>query len=623
MKTIDQIKNRILFQFFKLLKNTRFWKSHYLIIRELKYFRWVVFLAIIFALLGAALEGLGVGFLLTFLQSLTEPNSNPSGIGVDWVDLGILGINDPPEKRIYKISFLILITTLFRAGFTYLGALFIDIGQLRLSYQLRLRIFGHLQSLPLSYFAKTRSGELINSITNEIGQVMQAVGVIATMSIKGSTLLVYVVSMTLLSWQLTLISVALFSLLTAGISVLLRQIREASFDNTLARGRYTTVAIEFINGIRTIQAFAAQQYERKRHYQANYRYLAASTKSVALRALIEPLAEGVATSIIICILLVTFSTLIPSGQLQVASLLTFLFILLHMLPIVKQLNGARARFSTFYGSFANIKHVLLSKSIPDLIDGHIRFQGFNRAIEFRSVDFGYDYEQLVLHNVTFTIYPGQTTAVVGASGAGKSTLIDLIPRFYDPTEGQILVDGIDLRQFNIESLRRNLAIVSQDTFIFNDTVRNNIAYALEDINEEEIYEVAQLANAWEFIQKLPHKFDTILGDRGVRLSGGQRQRIAIARALIHNPKILILDEATSALDSLSERIIQDSIKHLAKGRTVIAIAHRLSTILHADKVIFIENGQIVEQGGYQELLERRGKLWRYHQMQFELNQMKK
>jgi ABC-type multidrug transport system fused ATPase/permease subunit len=211
------------------------------------------------------------------------------------------------------------------------------------------------------------------------------------------------------------------------------------------------------------------------------------------------------------------------------------------------------------------------------------------------------------------------TALVGASGAGKTTLADLIPRFYDPTQGKVLIDGVDLRQFEINSLRRKLAVVSQDTFIFNTSIRNNIAYGTERASEAAIQEAARQANALEFIQETPEGFDTQLGDRGVRLSGGQRQRIAIARALLRNPEILILDEATSALDSVSEGLIQESLEKLSVGRTVIAIAHRLSTIAKADKVVVLEQGRIVEQGKYKELLERRGQLWKYHQMQHEVN----
>jgi subfamily B ATP-binding cassette protein MsbA len=321
---------------------------------------------------------------------------------------------------------------------------------------------------------------------------------------------------------------------------------------------------------------------------------------------------------LIGLLILAFTLLIQNGKLQSAELLTFLFVLLRFAPNVRYIDAARAQFNNFQGSLTNISELLRTDDKPYLQNGTVQFSGLKRAIEFVSVDFGYDPGEFVLQNISLTIERGKTTALVGASGAGKSTLADLIPRFHDPTQGKILVDGVDLREFDINSLRRKMAIVSQDTFIFNTSVQNNIAYALEGVEEAAIREAARLANALEFIEDMPEGFETQLGDRGVRLSGGQRQRIAIARALLRNPEILILDEATSALDSVSERLIQESLEKLSVGRTVIAIAHRLSTIVRADKVVVLEQGHIVEQGTYDELLQQRGKLWQYHQMQHDL-----
>jgi subfamily B ATP-binding cassette protein MsbA len=315
---------------------------------------------------------------------------------------------------------------------------------------------------------------------------------------------------------------------------------------------------------------------------------------------------------------VAFNLFVVDGVLRAASLLTFMFVLFRMMPLVSQVNGAREQFSRFQGSLHNIKELLKREDKPYLSNGTIQFSGLKRSIDFESVDFGYDATELVLCNITLSIKKGETTALVGASGAGKSTLVDLIPRFHDPTEGEILIDGINLQEFDLKSLRHRMAVVSQDTFIFNNTVGYNLAYGLEGVPEEAIWEAAQLANASQFIQDLPEQLDTLLGDRGVRLSGGQRQRIAIARALLRNPEILILDEATSALDSVSEQLIQASLEKLAVGRTVIAIAHRLSTIERADKVVVLEAGRIVEQGTYPELIAQRGKLWEYHQAQHRL-----
>lgn len=604
-----------------LLKATKFWQENYVILREFKHLRKVALIALIFTFTAAAFEGFGVGFLLAFLQSLTDPKAEPIQTGINWFDVWFLGINASSIERLYRVSALILLVTLLRTGFTYLGQIYSEIANHNLGDRLRRRIFEQLQSLSLRYFAKTRSGELVNSLTSEVHQIAYAFGITSFLITRSSTLIAYLISMLLLSWQLTVISVMLFALLSAAITMLLGRVREASFEWSKASGWYASVALEFINGIRTVQAFATQDFERERFYGASSQLKKAAIKGLAASASVEPLAEGGATAILIGILLLAFATLIPQGQLQPAGLLTFLFVLFRLMPIIRQMNGSRAQISSFQGPLSSIKELLRTDNKPYLIDGKLQFSALKRGIEFVSVDFGYDANNLVLHNVTLTIKKGTTTALVGASGAGKSTLADLIPRFYDPTAGQILIDGIDLREFEINSLRRQLAVVSQDTFIFNTSVRNNIAYGTENADEKAILAVAKLANAWEFIQKLPEGFDTQLGDRGVRLSGGQRQRIAIARALLRNPEILILDEATSALDSVSERLIQESLEKLSQGRTVIAIAHRLSTIVRADKVVVLEAGKIVEQGRYNDLLEQRGKLWKYHQMQHDLGQV--
>lgn len=338
-------------------------------------------------------------------------------------------------------------------------------------------------------------------------------------------------------------------------------------------------------------------------------------KAASRWALVRPVAEGLATTVLISMIILAITVFVANGSLQTASLLTFLFILFRLVPALHEINGNRAQLSGFGGSIANIQEILRSDNKPYLQDGDYSFSELRRSIDFVAVEFGYNPNQSVLKDITLTIERGKMTALVGGSGAGKTTLVDLIPRFYDPTQGQILIDGRDLRSFAIKSLRQKMAIVSQDTFIFNASVRYNIAYGLDGVSDEAVLRAAEQANALDFILEMPDQFETQLGDRGVRLSGGQRQRLAIARALLRDPEILILDEATSALDSVSERLIQESLEQLAAGRTVIAIAHRLSTIVRADKVVVLEQGQIIEQGTYQELLNQRGKLWNYHQMQ--------
>ncbi len=601
-------------------KATSFWQKNYLILREFKHFRKVTILALIFSFLAATFEGFSIGFLLSFLQSLTNPDAAPVRTGLEWFDVWILAANTSAINRLYRISFLILLSTWMRAGFNYLAQVYTEITQLYLADRLRKQIFEQLQSLPLSYFVQTRSGELINTITTEIERIKQWFSGTAFLMTRAMTATVYFISMFLLSWQLSIASLLLFTLVGVGLSTLNSRARETSFSTSIANGHFTSTAIEFINSIRTVQAFGTQAFERQRFYNASDKVVSTSTNVVLTWALVRPLAEAIASTILIGMIVFAFTVFVVNGTLQVASLLTFFFVLFRVVPIVQDINGTRAHLSTLQGAADNIKELVRTDNKYYLPNGRLQFTGFKHSIDIVSVDFGYNASNLVLNNITLSIENGKTTALVGATGAGKSTLIDLIPRFYDPIEGNVLIDGVDLREFEISSLRSKIAVVSQDTFIFNTSVWNNIAYGTPGAHGSAIREAARLANALEFIQEMPEGFNTQLGDRGVRLSGGQRQRIAIARALLRDPEILILDEATSALDSVTERLIQESLEKLAVGRTVIAIAHRLSTIAKADKVVVLEQGRIVEQGNYQELLELQGKLWKYHQMQYEMGQ---
>ena len=604
-----------------LLKATKFWQDNYLLLRQFKHFRGLAILAVASTLLGAALEGVMVGLIASFLQGLTNPNEPPIQTGIEWFDIWVLATQASATRRVYQLSALIFIAIWLRSGLKYVGLLFSRLCGLNLGKRLRMLIFEQLQSLSLSYYSQTRSGELINSVTSEVNQVQQAFNVVSNFMTSGSTLLAYVIAMFWISWPLSIVAVMLLSLLSVGLSTLIGKVREASFELPKANGRFASVAIEFINGIRVVKGSGTQDFERRRMYGAIEGILKVNYKVTAMSALVGPLVEGASITILLAMVLLAFHFFVMgSGELRAASLLTFMFTLFRMRPLVSQVNQTRTKFSRFQGPLHNIKELLRQDDKVYLENGTIPFSGLEEAIDLVSLDFGYDVDEPVLRDITLSIKKEQTTALVGGTGAGKTTLVDLIPRFHDPTRGQVLIDGVDLRELEINSLRHRMAIVSQDTFIFSNSVRNNIAYGMEDVDEAAIREVAQQANAWDFIQELPEGLDTLLGDRGVRLSGGQRQRIAIARALLRDPEILILDEATSALDSLTERLIQESIEKLSKGRTVIAIAHRLSTIARADKVVVLEQGQIVEQGGYQELLDKRGKLWEYHQIQYELDE---
>jgi subfamily B ATP-binding cassette protein MsbA len=607
----------------KFIKRSSFWQDNSILFREFQHFRAIAIIALTCTLLAALFEGTTVGLIASFLQVLTTPEKPPIETGITWLDTTLLATKASPADRVYRLAGFILVAIWVRSLFNYLGLYYSRLAQSNLCDRLRKRLFEQLQSLSLSYYSSSRSGDLINSLTTEITQIKQAFQLFSNLITRISTLAAYVVSMFWLSWQLSCAAIMLYSLLSVGLSTLIRRVREASFSVPQANGNLASVAIQFINGIRTVKGSGTEDFERKRFYQASNQVIQAEDRVAGISSSVQPLAEGSGSTILIVMVVVAFNLLISKGGLETGSLLTFMFVLFRMMPLVSQINSMRENLSRFQGSISNIKELLKTTNKTYLSTGYLKFIGLQKQINFLLVDFGYEPDNLILQDINLTIEKGKVTALVGGSGAGKSTLVDLIARFYDPNYGYILLDGENLKDFDIVSVRRKMAIVSQDTFIFNASVKENIAYGLDEISEHDICQAAKLAHAIEFIDELPEGLNTILGDRGVRLSGGQRQRIAIARALLRNPDILILDEATSALDSVTEQLIQESLEKLSKGRTVIAIAHRLSTIANADKIIVLEQGRIVEQGSYGDLLKKEGELWKYHQMQYELGYVNK
>ena len=572
-----------------------------------------------FAILAAACEGLSIGLLIPFLRNIGDSSAEAFQTGWTFIDVYILGIHKSQLERLYRICGIILLASWGRSGFSYLSEGFATVARVKYVMEMRSRIVDQLLSVSLSYYTKTRSGEIINSLTTEISRVIQSFQVINVVLIRGTLMVVYIAFMLLVSWELTLLILGFFVVLSLTLTRLLRRIQRGGKRVTKASGRFTSALTELINGVRTIAAFNTQDFERNRLDKAIGGLATAMIRNGWQRLKVGPLSQGFISTILIGIILVATQYYVLPGKLDMALLLAFLFALLRMMPLINELNKQRGMWASLRGSLINVANLLRRDNKPYLDDGNREVEPLKKVILFDNVAFAYEADAKVLSDINMRIECGKTTAIVGSSGAGKSTLVDLIPRFHDATTGVVRWDDVDVRDLQVASLREKIAVVSQSTFIFNDTVWANIAYGLEDVDKDRILEAAQRANALEFIEEMEEGFDTVLGDHGVRLSGGQRQRIAIARAILRDPDILILDEATSALDSVSERQVQSSLEELMRGRTVIAIAHRLSTIENADWVVVLEAGYIVEQGSYADLLEKKGKLWEYHALQYQLD----
>lgn len=575
-------------------------------------------LTIVLTGVGALLEGIGVGLLLPFLDGLLNPEAPPLQSGWAWVDQVVLAVDAPPDERLYRIAGVIVFFAWLRVTVSYASGVANTKMVESAKHRLRSEIIEQLQAVSLRFFSGTRTGELINLITGEVDRVGMTMMVIRQFIVTGFMLVAYGVAIVLISWQLSVVAGLLCLTLLGGFTRFLNKLKENGAEWSRANGILYSAATELFGGIRTIAEFGTQAYESGRFKGVSRNAASVITEANVRSGLVGPLSQGIASTTMVILVVVAVELLVSEGALSTAALLTFLVVLMRLLPYVQGLNGARAEFNVYRAGTDTVARMLASHDKPYLREGDWSLPRFEREIRLEDVSYEYEPGKRVLDGVNLTVHQGETVAFVGASGAGKSTLADLIVRLDDPQCGRILIDGHDIRDVCKVDLRRLIAVVNQHTFLFNQSVRANIAYGMESVSEAEVRAAAEGANALEFIEAMPRGFDTVLGERGARLSGGQRQRIAIARALLRDPDILVLDEATSALDSVSERLIQESLERLMEGRTVIVIAHRLSTIESADRVVVLEAGRIVEEGTYDELLTREGYLWKYHALQFKI-----
>jgi subfamily B ATP-binding cassette protein MsbA len=481
----------------------------------------------------------------------------------------------------------------------------------RVVLDLRVASFRHLQDLSVGYYNSTKTGELISRTVNDTAMVERAVAaVLSDLAKQPFTLVGLIGYLVWLDWRLAAISLLVFPVCILPVALFGRKVRKSAREGQEKMADLVSILEETIVGVRIVKAFGMEAYETRRFFDQCRAVFTRAMRVTRARASVEP--------IIVLISLIGFALILVYArwtQMTFDAFFTFGAALIAMYDPVKRLSKVHLTIQQSSAAADRIFELLDAPIQVQDRAGAATFAEPVREVAFDHVSFAYGTEP-VLKDIHFTAQRGQCVALVGSSGSGKSTLVSLLPRFYDVSTGRILVNGRDVRDLTQESLRRQIGIVTQETFLFNDTVASNIAYGQQDTNQAAVEEAARRANAHEFIVALPEGYQTVIGERGVRLSGGQRQRLAIARALLRNPPILILDEATSALDTESERLVQGALDTLIAGRTVFAIAHRLSTIQHADVILVLDQGRIAESGTHAELLARGGLYRRLYEMQF-------
>jgi subfamily B ATP-binding cassette protein MsbA len=575
----------------------------------------------------ALLDAFSVALLIPFLNTLFD---RPAlDIKAGWVSsllhrtIGELMASGDKMTSLRNVILVVLVVVVIKNLFVWLSGQFGAELQEFVTRDLRNTVYEHLARLPLRYFTRTKSGQIISRVLNDTFETRIVLTQIVTQSLQAVALVCATIAFLFaISWKLTVVSLGIVPVLILVLQPLLRKLRRGNRRRGNQHGEMASVLQETVSGIRLVKSFGAEDFEERRFTDASNTYARTTVKLSKLSYLAPPVTEVLGMLIAVAVLWIGARQVLVEHSLSGADLITFLVFVLRLLQPLKQLTAVRATAQSSLASAERLFDILDTPSEPEEDRGTTVVNAFTSDIRFENVGFMYDGTEThdevpVLRDVSFVASRGEVVALVGASGAGKTTLVDLIPRFYDPTSGRIALDGVDTKSITLQSLRSLIGIVSQDTVLFHDTVRNNLAYgSAGEYSDEEVEAAARAANAHGFITELPEGYATLLGERGTRLSGGQRQRIAIARALLLDPPILILDEATSALDTESERLVQAAIDTLLEGRTVFVIAHRLSTVRNASQILVLDKGCIVERGTHDELRALGGAYSRLYEMQF-------
>ncbi|AHG90120.1 ABC transporter transmembrane region [Gemmatirosa kalamazoonensis] len=574
------------------------------------------------SLLAAVFDAFTLALLIPFLGALfQEPRYGVTGTDlvsrVLRATVSTLLVPGDQMASLQRVVLVIIAAVLVKNVFVWLAGHLGAQLQEYVTRDLRDAVYAHLARLPLGYFLSTKTGQILARVLTDTAQAKQLVVEVVTRSLQSAAqVLVTVALMIAISWRLSLIIPVAAVALVGALNPLLRKLRKRHRSQSAQYGEITSVAQETVNGVRLVKSFGGERYEIERFRSASHDFAKGGVRAARLATMAQPVTEVVSTGIAVAVLWYGARLVIVDHTLGASALILFLVYVMNMLRPLKQLSQVPTTAQQALAAAERLFDVLDRPTEQALDRGTIAPARFERSLTFDRVTFAYGGDP-VLRDVSLTARRGQVVALVGPSGAGKSTLVDLIPRFHEPTAGRVLLDGVDTREFRLDALRALIGIVSQDTVLFNDTVRNNIAYGAGDrFTDAQVEAAARAANAHGFVAELPHGYDTVLGERGARLSGGQRQRIAIARALLVDPPILVLDEATSALDTESERLVQEAIDRLLANRTVFVIAHRLSTVVHADQILVLDRGAIVERGTHAELLAIGGMYARLHALQF-------
>ena len=531
----------------------------------------------------------------------------------------VLILRDTPAESL-KVLCLTLLGVFFTKNiFLYIKNILLRIVELKLVKDIRDRLYQHIQTLSLGYFHKRQTGTITSIVMNDVGQLQSAVGVVfQRLFVEPINIFIFITLLFIISWKLAIIAIVILPLAGITIVTIGKSIRRKSRRTQSKIAEIMQILTETLSSIRIVKAFVNEKEEVKKFTGESQNYFKLLLQRARLDLISAPITESFGVIIGVVLLWYGGMEVLSNEGLSAEDFIRFIVILFSILGPIKQMSNVNLRIQMGAASAERIFELL--DTPPEIVEkpDAVDLGNFQKSIEFDSVHFEYnDGDDRVLDEVSFTINKGEVVAMVGPSGSGKSTIADLIPRFYDVSKGAIRIDGHDLRDAALASIRGNMGIVTQEVILFNDSIRNNIAYAQPNVSEDAIRKAATAANALEFIEQTPKGFETLIGERGVNLSGGQKQRLAIARALLKNPPILILDEATSALDTESEKMVQNAIEELMKDRTALVIAHRLSTVQNAYKIIVIDKGRVVETGTHSELYKNGGLYRRLYDIQFD------